>query len=229
MLLSINQELLYESIQLQQVMHDMRKEAAAAAGEGGGAPDQNRKPTPEEAMAHQDYTQYVFLSSSFSLISISSVPAKANYSFSRCMRRLQGNLSYLAALADRKASIQIPPCPSYLTPPPLNRNLKIKNPPAGSDSNDRKTDPIADREERIKLMTELYTKLQSLFPGVDPKREPAFQPQRPQGHYPGTGQGPGQKVPGSHGSPVASHSQGPMQTPTNPTMSDHQSSAAVLS
>lgn len=95
--------------------------------------------------------------------------------YSRCMRRLQGNLTYLAALADRKGA-QLPPCPAYLSPPPLNLNLKMRSqPPVQPDSSEKQLDPNTDREERDKFIKEMYKKLQALFPGIDPKKEPAHQ------------------------------------------------------
>ena len=37
-----------------------------------------------------------------------------------------------------------------------------------------KPDPSADREDRDKYIKELYTRLQGLFPGFDPKKEPPY-------------------------------------------------------
>lgn len=100
------------------------------------------------------------------------------------MRRLQANLTYMFALADRKGKAQIPPSPSYLTPPPLNLNLKIRLPPSTPDDPiERPADPMADRAERDQLIKSLYKKLQSLYPGIDPNKEPPSQP--PPGSKPG--------------------------------------------
>jgi len=53
--------------------------------------------------------------------------------------------------------------------------LEIKYVPEGSDGVTHvPADPIADREDRNKYLKELYAKLQALFPGIDPKKEPAF-------------------------------------------------------
>ncbi len=88
------------------------------------------------------------------------------------MRRLQANLSYMAALADRKPEVKVPPCPAYLTAPPLNLTLKLKAPPMGAEGADPNIDPVADRAERDKSIKELYRRLQGVFPGFDPKKEP---------------------------------------------------------
>lgn len=94
-----------------------------------------------------------------------------------CMRRLHTNLAYMAALADRK-SLQAPPYPAYLMPPPLNLKLKLKVPQSiADDSSEKPPDPNLDREERDQLLKDLYKKLQALFPGVDPRKEPP--PQMP--------------------------------------------------
>jgi hypothetical protein len=53
LLLDINHELLYESIQIQTSQQEIKKELAA---EGKLMPD--RKPTDEEAILQQDYVQY---------------------------------------------------------------------------------------------------------------------------------------------------------------------------
>lgn len=108
------------------------------------------------------------------------------------MRRLQTNLSYMAALADRKPEVKAPPCPAYLSAPPLNLSLKLRPPPVALEGQDQNIDTLADRQERDKSLKDLYAKLQAVFPGFDPKKEPAFrQP------------GPGQK-PAPHGSNQAS-------------------------
>lgn len=94
-----------------------------------------------------------------------------------CMRRLQANLTYMFALADRKGKAQLPTSPAYMTPPPLNLQLKLKLPPGTPDDPvERPADPVADRVERDQLIKNLYRKLQSLYPGVDPKKEPPAQP-----------------------------------------------------
>lgn len=150
----------------------------------------------------------------------------------RCMRRLQGNLTYLAALADRKVG-QVPLCPAHLMPPPLNLSIKMRSPTASGAAPSEKTsepDPereekerllTADREERDKLMKELYKKLQAQFPGIDPRREPAFAIPNPNAQQPNNGQrlgGPQSGGPSSNqGSPApAPQAQRSGQTPTLP-------------
>lgn len=92
------------------------------------------------------------------------------------MRRLQANLTYMFALADRKNKTP-GPSPAYLTAPPLNMQLKLKLPPSTpDDAIERPADPAADRSERDQVLKSLYKKLQSLYPGVDPKKEPAVPP-----------------------------------------------------
>jgi hypothetical protein len=130
----------------------------------------------------------------------------------RCMRRLQANLSYMAALADRKPEVKAPPCPAYLTAPPLNLSLK----PRALEGSDKGMDLVADREERDKSIKELYSRLQAVFPGFDPKKEPVYRvpPQGgPQGqkHNPGMSQASptAQKTPQMTNMPAPS--QQPMQ------------------
>lgn len=92
------------------------------------------------------------------------------------MRRLQANLTYMFALADPKGKAQIPPSPAFLTPPPLNLQLKLRLPPSTPDDPiERPADPVADRAERDQLLKNLYKKLQSLFPGIDFRKEPLLQ------------------------------------------------------
>jgi hypothetical protein len=52
LMLEINQELLFESVQIQNTLQEMKKEAASADGQ---ASDANRK--SEEAALQQDYAQ----------------------------------------------------------------------------------------------------------------------------------------------------------------------------
>lgn len=92
----------------------------------------------------------------------------------RCMRRLQSNLAYLAAIADRshKPSSQIPPHPAIMTAPPLTKSpstTSSPNPAKKEDLEDKKPEDEQDRNEALK---DQYKKLQALFPGVDPKKEP---------------------------------------------------------
>lgn len=97
-----------------------------------------------------------------------------------CLRRLNANLQYLAALADRKN--KLPPCPAIISAPPLNMAISVRYVPENAEGAEGPVDPAADRQERIKHLRGLYEKLQGLFPGIDPKKEPAFSMQnaRPQ-------------------------------------------------
>ncbi|KAL2196850.1 hypothetical protein P885DRAFT_37257 [Corynascus similis CBS 632.67] len=160
-LLEINQELLYESIQLVNSRNELKKEQAAV--EAGGVKNNDIDYAEEEKLANLDYNQ--------------------------CMRRLQANLTYMFALADRKGKAQLPSSPAYLTPPPLNLHLKLRVPPSTPDDPvERPADPIADRAERDQMLKSLYKKLHTLYPGVDPKKEPPAQPPagvRPPGGGPG--------------------------------------------
>lgn len=120
------------------------------------------------------------------------------------MRRLQANLAYLAAIADRshKPSSQIPPHPAIISAPPIsplppksqikqspkaspNQNPNIKTEPipssetANGTTNDNSLDSDADgseeTEDKLETIKALYARLQALFPGVDPKKEPPIQ------------------------------------------------------
>jgi len=136
------------------------------------------------------------------------------------MRRLQGNLTYLAALADRKVG-QVPTCPAHLMPPPLNLSIKMRAPApddaSGTDPNKEEMDRAleADREERDQLLKELYKKLQAQFPGIDPRREPAFVV--PGAQQPQNGQRPvGVSSTSNQGSPAPTpQAQRPGQTPNS--------------
>jgi hypothetical protein len=188
-LLEINQELLYESIQLVNSRNELKKEQAAAEADGtkNGEVDY----AEEEKLANLDYNQCVPQSSQ----------AKPVSSFSdtcfpiehRCMRRLQANLTYMFALADRNkpanAGKPVPASPAYLTPPPLNLRLRLRVPPppapaaddpaaaaAAAVAEQQPADPVADRAERDQLIRGLYRKLQGLYPGIDPRKEPAAAP-----------------------------------------------------
>ncbi|CAI4214821.1 unnamed protein product [Parascedosporium putredinis] len=135
-LLDINQELLYESMQLQHTQLELKKELTGPEGSS----DAEKKRVEEVS---QDFTQ--------------------------CLRRLNANLQYLAALADRKN--KLPPCPVIISAPPLNMSLDIKYLPEGTDgAANTPADPVADRQDRNKYLQELYAKLQALFPGIDPKK-----------------------------------------------------------
>ncbi|KAH6895378.1 hypothetical protein B0T10DRAFT_214359 [Thelonectria olida] len=173
LLLDINHELLYESIQIQATQQELKKEHAPS--------DVNKT---EENLFQQDYLQ--------------------------CMRRLQANLSYMAALADRKPEVKAPPCPAYLTAPPLNLSLK----PRALEGSDKGIDLVVDREERDKSIKELYSRLQAVFPGFDPKKEPVYRvpPQGgPQGQKPNPGMS--QASPTAQKTPQMTNMPAPPQQP----------------
>lgn len=90
------------------------------------------------------------------------------------MRRLQANLSFMAAMADRKPDAKVPPCPAFLSAPPLNLTLRPRAQPSSAEGTDTKVDPSTDREQRDKSIKELYARLQAVFPGFDPKKEPPY-------------------------------------------------------
>ncbi len=106
------------------------------------------------------------------------------------MRRLQCNLAYLAAIADRshKPSSQIPAHPAIMFAPPPSQKPSGQQTPSvsspttkkedsSSTSEDKKPDQDVKRPEEMEAeralaVGDLYKKLQALFPGVDPKKEP---------------------------------------------------------
>ncbi|KAI1852560.1 hypothetical protein JX265_013019 [Neoarthrinium moseri] len=177
-ILEINNELLWECTQIQNTTLALKNERGPP--KDGAANDQDK--TDEEKTLLQE--------------------------LSHCMRRLQGNLAYLAQLADKKTSGQAAPHPNYMKPPPLSTKVKIK-PMAAPDGTEGKIEPT-DREETVKYFNHLYTKLQNLYPGVDYNKEPAPQqpgarPGAPQGHKPG-----GQ--PSNQASPVPGNQRTPQMT-----------------
>ncbi|KAI8635211.1 hypothetical protein F5Y19DRAFT_4047 [Xylariaceae sp. FL1651] len=144
-ILEINNELLLEAMQIQGTQQIIRKERATVNGTDSNTNDGEKKTTEDEQLA-QDYIQ--------------------------CMRRLQTNLAYLAALADKEKR-PAQPYPAYLKAPTLNTSIKLRQPQA-PDGTENKTE-IPDREETVKYIGELYKKLQALYPGIDPNKEPNFQ------------------------------------------------------
>ncbi|KAK3324670.1 hypothetical protein B0T19DRAFT_235939 [Cercophora scortea] len=201
LLLDINQELLYETIMICNSRAELKKEQAAAA--------ESREP----ANSHIDFAEEERL---------------ANMDYAQCMRRLQANLAYMAALADRKATVQVPAYPAYLTSPPLNLNITLRVSQTQNlldESAEKTVDPKADREERDRIMKDLYKKLQALFPGIDPKKEPvpqmpnargAGQPQQQQGAMKmqnGQAHAAAVAAAGGQGSNHSSPGPGPQKTP----------------
>ncbi|KAI1333079.1 hypothetical protein F5Y16DRAFT_354746 [Xylariaceae sp. FL0255] len=181
LVLEINNELLAEAINIQNTQQAIKKERAAANGTDGQANDGDKKTTEDELLG-QDYFQ--------------------------CMRRLQTNLTYLAAIADKKG--QQLPCPAYLKPPTLNTSIKLRG-PAAPDGTETKIE-LPDREETSKFIIDLYKKLQGLYPGVDPNREPTFT--MPSGSGRAGAQGPGSTASGTQTPSQASPVPGKQKTPT---------------
>lgn len=88
---------------------------------------------------------------------------KQNADHVRCMQRLQANLAYLAAIADRshKPSSQIPSHPAIMVAPMLSSKTLM----APEVTHTEKEEIDEANKENLK---ELYKQLQGLFPGVDP-------------------------------------------------------------
>ncbi|CAJ2502145.1 Uu.00g049980.m01.CDS01 [Anthostomella pinea] len=186
-ILEINNELLLEAMQIQNTQQILKKERSVSNGTDGTANEAEKLSEEEEILA-QDYLQ--------------------------CMRRLQSNLAYLAALADKKGGAAAPN-PAYLRAPTLNTSVKLRQMP-GADENEVKAEAPT-REETAKYMAELYSKLQGLYPGVDPSKEPVFPATagRPGAAKPGT-QTPGQSspVPGKQKTPKLASSAPQQQVAT---------------
>ncbi|KAI0482861.1 hypothetical protein GGR56DRAFT_211160 [Xylariaceae sp. FL0804] len=176
-ILEINNELLLEAMQIQITQQAFRKERANTNGVDN-MNDAEKKSTEEEDQLAQDYVQ--------------------------CMRRISTNLSYLATLADRKSNTAAQPCPAYLKAPPLNTSIKLRQ-VQGPDSTEVASE-TTDREETAKYIAELYKKLQALYPGVDPNKEPpnAISSGRPINTSKTGSQTPGQAspVPGKQDTPI---------------------------
>lgn len=172
LLLEINNGLLKEVMRIQAIQAEVKKDETAAASPEGADKEKAEKEKAEKLKTpSREYVEYVFDRSL-------RVPAKV----SRCMRRLQSNLAYLAAIADRshKPSSQIPPHPAIMSAPALspkapttntNASPKIETKKEDSEDNKKLEDPPEDQSETLK---ELYKKLQALFPGADPKKETPF-------------------------------------------------------
>jgi hypothetical protein len=100
----------------------------------------------------------------------------------RCMRRLQSNLAYLAAIADRshKPSSQIPAHPAFMSAPPIPSKSQptsatTSSPQAETKKEESNDVKMPNNEDHAEILREQYKKLQALFPGVDPKKEPPLQ------------------------------------------------------
>ncbi|KAI1341572.1 hypothetical protein F5Y15DRAFT_360889 [Xylariaceae sp. FL0016] len=184
-ILEINNELLCEAMQIQVTQQFLKKERTNANGTEN-ASEAEKKSAEDEKLLAEEYVQF--------------------------MRRISTNLSYLAALADRKGNAPMQQCPAYLRPPPLNTNIKLRH--QGPDGAEIQSE-TSDRAETAKYIGELYKKLQGLYPGIDPTKEPAF---------PGTtGRAGGQTAkPGSQTPGQASPVPGKQTTPTLSAMGPSQ-------
>jgi hypothetical protein len=128
------------------------------------------------------------------------------------MRRLQTNLSYMAALADRKPDTKLPPRPAYLTAPKLTLSIRLRAQPIVPEGSDFKMDPVTDREERDLAMKELYARLAACYPGVDPNKEPSQRPGGMMMQKPGGNPGFNQPSPTTQRTPQMTS----MPAPPNP-------------
>jgi len=106
--------------------------------------------------------------------------AASSREYVECMRRLQSNLAYLAAIADRshKPSSQIPPHPAIMTAPSITSKPALKFPfpdeteTKEEDSDAKKKENMEELDEdRVEVLKDQYKKLQDLFPGVDFKKD----------------------------------------------------------
>ncbi|KFY99865.1 hypothetical protein V498_00468 [Pseudogymnoascus sp. VKM F-4517 (FW-2822)] len=94
--------------------------------------------------------------------------------FVECMRRIQYNLAYLAAIADRshKPSSQIPPHPAVISAPSLTPLPKpsASSPTSPNGAVKLGTDGAADieGEDRAETLKKQYKRLQELFPATRP-------------------------------------------------------------
>lgn len=139
------------------------------------------------------------------------------------MRRLQANLAYLAAIADKthKPTSQAPTHPAILTAPPLvvkPASTSSVNSPVSEtkkEEADDKKDPAIteDRAERIARLKAQYKGLQELFPEVDPRKETqqSNPTAKPQNQTPTPQQGGGQGPMGGNGGGPDSNAQQKMQ------------------
>ncbi|TAQ90021.1 hypothetical protein B7494_g1657 [Chlorociboria aeruginascens] len=161
LLLEINGQLLLECMRCQTAQAEAKKEEASNA-EGSNA-GENEKEKEEREKDKKDYVE--------------------------CMRRLQANLAYLAAIADRshKPQNQIPSHPAIMNAPPLHSTppSKSTSPPKSASkpsspsgiTKEEPSDSKAEGEEkRLEVLRDLYKKLQTLFPGVNPNQMARGQP-----------------------------------------------------
>ncbi|CCC06948.1 unnamed protein product [Sordaria macrospora k-hell] len=150
-LLEINHELLYELACLHISRQEIKREKEAAGESGEQQQNGGMSLHEEEKLTEQDYQQ--------------------------CMVRVRTNMGFMAPLSQPGKQPNMHPYPAYLTPPPLHLNLRVRvaqNTSAEDSASDAPPDPNTDRAERHKIMTDLYKKLQSLYPALDYKNEPIW-------------------------------------------------------
>ncbi|KAK3950130.1 hypothetical protein QBC32DRAFT_21802 [Pseudoneurospora amorphoporcata] len=150
-LLEINHELLYELACLHISRLEIKREKEAAGESGEQQQNGCMSLSEEEKLTEQDYQQ--------------------------CLVRVRTNMGFMAPLSQPGKQPNVHPYPAYLTPPPLHLNLRIRvaqNTSAEDSAGDAPPDPNTDRAERHKIMTDLYKKLQSLYPALDYKNEPIW-------------------------------------------------------
>ncbi|TVY85836.1 hypothetical protein LAWI1_G008231, partial [Lachnellula willkommii] len=157
LLLDINQVLLMEAISLQASQAEAKKEETK---ENTGSPDGEKEKADKEKA--------------------DKLKAASSREYVECMRRLQSNLAYLAAIADRshKPSSQIPPHPAIMTAPSITSKPPLKFPfpdeteTKEEDSDEKKKEKEDEPEDdRVEVLKDQYKKLQDLFPGVDFKKD----------------------------------------------------------
>lgn len=124
----------------------------------------------------------------------------------------------MAQLTTNKTDVPRQPAPMYLSPPPFNLKLKYR-PVAPPGADGEEVDGGEGREEREKYLKEQYQKLQALFPGIDPTREPTFRPMARQSQPNAGTTGQNAQQMGHMGGP-----QGPMQgnAAPSPVSSSHK-------
>ncbi|OWO97792.1 hypothetical protein B2J93_8903 [Marssonina coronariae] len=164
LLLSINQQLLMEVIHQQLAHAEARKDDPPTVSSPDGAEKSEQERADEKAGGEKGR------------------PTTREYV--ECMRRLQSNLAYLAAIADRshKPSSQIPPHPAILVAPGLNPKPVAGAGAAAADSaagNEEMGEQASADESRGALLREQYKQLQALFPGVEVKKEAPIQAGNP--------------------------------------------------
>ncbi|PBP25232.1 putative endo-1,3(4)-beta-glucanase [Diplocarpon rosae] len=163
-LLNINQQLLMEVISQQASHAEVKKDDLTSVSSPDVAEKSDQERADEKAGGEKGR------------------PTTREYY--ECMRRLQSNLAYLAAIADRshKPSSQIPPHPAILVAPVLNSKSIAGASGASADyeaDNEEKDEQAKGNDTRGEILKELYKQLQAVFPGVELKKEAPIQAANP--------------------------------------------------